>query len=181
MSVQHHRIHFAERLDLGALPAQADAGLHLVRASGRAVQLDLPPNWLSLWLPLRGPLRLEAADSAWDLAPGHLQVWRDSRVRSSARGPCWWLCLCGPESAWKPHLDDEAAQPQGSDLCPREGAAPRDARRLLGRLGRVAHTMGTGRRRAGVNVPRLLLRGVVGSPVPERASSPRFFFTGGEV
>ena len=48
MSVQHHRIHFAERLDLGALPAQAGAGLHLVRASGRAVQLDLPPNWLSL-------------------------------------------------------------------------------------------------------------------------------------
>jgi len=139
MSVQHHRIHFAERLDLGALAAAtpAGAGLHLVRASGRAVQLDLPPNWLSLWLPLRGPLRLETADSAWDLAPGHLQIWHDSRVRSSARGPCWWLCLCGPDSAWKPHLADEAPQPQGSDLFPWEGAAPRDARRLLVRLGRL--------------------------------------------
>lgn len=136
MSVQHHRIHFAEHLDLSAAGAGAGSTLHVVRASGRAVQLDLPPNWLSLWLPLRGPLRLEAADSAWDLAPGHLQVWRDSRLRSSARGPCWWLCLCGPDAAWKPHLDG-APQAQGNDLFPWEGLAPREASRLLVRLGRL--------------------------------------------
>lgn len=136
MSVLHHRIHFAEHLDFNDLSAEAGAGLHLVRASGRAVQLDLPPGWLSLWLPLHGPLRLEAADSAWDLGPGHLQVWRDGRVRSSARSPCWWLCLSGAEAAWKPHLSD-GDTPQGSELFPWEGAAPRDARRLLVRLARL--------------------------------------------
>lgn len=148
MSVHHHRIRFAEHLDLGAGAhpgpsldlnrpcSPTPAGLHLVCASGRAVQLDLPPGWLSLWLPLQGPLRLEAADSAWDLAPGHLQVWRDGRVRSGARGPCWWLCLCGPEAAWKPHLAG-APQALGSELFPWEGVAARDARRLLVRLARL--------------------------------------------
>lgn len=132
MSLHHHRIHFAEHLDLSA----SRPTLHLVRASGRAVQLDLPSGWLSLWLPLRGPLRLESADSTWELAPGHLQIWRDGRVRSSARVPCWWLCLCGPEAAWRPHLltgPDEGAE----DLFPWEGLAPRDAQRLLVRLARL--------------------------------------------
>lgn len=136
MSLQHHRIHFAERLELGG-PGSSPAGLQLIRAGGRAVQLDLPPGWLSLWLPLHGPLRLEAADSAWDLAPGHLQVWRDGRLRGSARGPCWWLCLCGPDAAWRPHLAGEAAPAEGDELFPWEGAAPRDARRLLVRLARL--------------------------------------------
>ncbi|UZW62043.1 helix-turn-helix domain-containing protein [Lysobacter enzymogenes] len=148
MSVHHHRIRFAEHLDLGAGAhpgpsldlnrpwSPTPAGLHLVCASGRAVQLDLPSGWLSLWLPLQGALRLEAADSAWDLAPGHLQVWRDGRVRSGARGPCWWLCLCGPEAAWKPHLAG-APQALGSELFPWEGVAARDARRLLVRLARL--------------------------------------------
>lgn len=131
MNLHHHRIHFAEHLDLTA----ARPGLHLIRASGRAVQLELPAGWLSLWLPLRGPLRLETADSSWELAPGHLQVWRDGRLRSSARVPCWWLCLCGPEAAWRPHLPAPA---EGSALepLPWEGAAPRDAQRLLVRLAR---------------------------------------------
>ncbi|MBX9401975.1 AraC family transcriptional regulator [Lysobacter sp. BMK333-48F3] len=131
MNLHHHRIHFAEHLDLTA----ARPGLHLIRASGRAVQLELPAGWLSLWLPLRGPLRLETADSTWELAPGHLQVWRDGRLRSSARVPCWWLCLSGPEAAWRPHLPAPA---EGAALepLPWEGVAPRDAQRLLVRLAR---------------------------------------------
>ncbi|WP_363796260.1 AraC family transcriptional regulator [Lysobacter firmicutimachus] len=132
MNLHHHRIHFAEHLDLSA----ARPGLHLIRASGRAVQLELPAGWLSLWLPLRGPLRLETADSTWELAPGHLQVWRDGRLRSSARVPCWWLCLCGPETAWRPHLPAPAEGAALEEPLPWEGAAPRDAQRLLVRLAR---------------------------------------------
>ncbi|ECM8363897.1 OmpA family protein, partial [Salmonella enterica subsp. enterica serovar Enteritidis] len=44
-----------------------------------------------------------------------------------------------------------------------------------------AHSMATVRRRAGVNVPWLLWSGLSGSPLPERASSPWFICTGGEV
>lgn len=138
MSLHHHRIHFAEHLDLSSVrPGPAASGLHLIRASGRAVQLDLPAGWMSLWLPLRGPLRLESADSTWELAPGHLQIWRDGRLHSSARLPCWWLCLAGPESAWRPYLLNGPDE-QISDLFPWEGAAQRDVQRLMVRLARLA-------------------------------------------
>lgn len=135
MSLLHHRIRFAEHLDLSAAGAAPAPTLHAIRASGRAVQLDLPAGWMSLWLPLRGPLRLEAIDGAWELAPGHVQIWRDTRLRSSARVPCWWLCLCGPESAWRGYLPDDPDR-CGHDLLPWEGAAPRDLQRLMVRLAR---------------------------------------------
>ncbi len=57
----------------------------------------------------------------------------------------------------------------------------RDAAVLTGRLRRFAHSMATVRRRAGVNVPWLLWSGLSGSPLPERANSPWFICTGGEI
>ncbi|HAL3579785.1 TPA: OmpA family protein [Escherichia coli] len=57
----------------------------------------------------------------------------------------------------------------------------RDAAVLTGQLRRFAHSMATVRRRAGVNVPWLLWSGLSGSPLPERANSPWFICTGGEV
>ncbi|MGU4847933.1 OmpA family protein [Escherichia coli] len=57
----------------------------------------------------------------------------------------------------------------------------RDAAGLAGQLRRFAHSMATVRRRAGVNVPWLLWSGLSGSPLPERANSPWFICTGGEV
>ncbi|HFI4500104.1 TPA: OmpA family protein [Escherichia coli] len=57
----------------------------------------------------------------------------------------------------------------------------RDAAVLTGQLRRFTHSMATVRRRAGVNVPWLLWSGLSGSPLPERANSPWFICTGGEV
>lgn len=57
----------------------------------------------------------------------------------------------------------------------------RDVAVLAGRLRRFAHSMAIVRRRAGVNVPWLLWSGLSGSPLPERANSPWFICTGGEV
>lgn len=57
----------------------------------------------------------------------------------------------------------------------------RDAAVLTGQLRRFAHSMATVRRRAGVNVPWLLWSGLSGLPLPERANSPWFICTGGEV
>ncbi|EYB55945.1 membrane protein [Escherichia coli] len=57
----------------------------------------------------------------------------------------------------------------------------RDAAVLTGQLRRFAHSMATVRRRAGVNVPWLLWSGLSGSQLPERANSPWFICTGGEV
>lgn len=57
----------------------------------------------------------------------------------------------------------------------------RDVAVLAGRLRRFAHSMAIVRRRAGVNVPWLLWSGLSGSPLLERANSPWFICTGGEV
>ena len=142
MDLDYHPLRFAGQLDLGTA---AGDDLHLLRASGRGVQVDVPAGWISLWLPLAGRLRLEAQDSTWELAPGHLQVWCEGRLRCSARLPCWWLGLSGSLAAWSRHLDAprghaEAGLAPGrfGELFPWEGPTPRDVRRLLVRLARVA-------------------------------------------
>jgi AraC-like DNA-binding protein len=73
----------------------------------------------------------------WELEPGHLQIWRDGRLRTSARLPCWWLCLCGPDTAWRGYLQTNADN-TSEELFPWEGPAPRDAQRLMVRLARLA-------------------------------------------
>lgn len=134
MALDYRAIRFAEQLDLGTLPGDH---LHLMRASGRGVQVELPAGWISLWLPLAGRLRLEAQDSTWELGPGHAQIWREGRLRCSARLPCWWLGLSGSLAAWTRYLGALPGH-AGADLFPWEGPAPREVRRLLVRLARVA-------------------------------------------
>lgn len=134
MALGYHAIRYAGQLDLGTLPGD---DLHLLHSSGRGVQVDLPAGWISLWLPLTGCLRLQAQDSTWTLGPGHAQVWREGRLRCSAQLPCGWLGLSGSLNAWAPYL----GAPPGDaavELFPWEGPAPRELRRLLIRLVRVA-------------------------------------------
>lgn len=134
MSLRYLTAGFAEQLDLGLYP---HPGLRLVHATGRGVQVDVPAGWLSLWLPLAGRLRLDSADCGWDLGPGHLQVWRDGRLRCRSHLPGLWIGLAGPAGAWDSAL--QAAGQRGQPtLFTRDGAAPGDIRRLLVRLARCA-------------------------------------------
>ena len=130
MDLHHHAIRFGDCLDLGQ---HADDEMHLVRASGRGVQVDVPAGWISIWLPLSGELSLEAAGCEWDLAQRHAQVWREGRLQCRSRSSCWWLGLAGSARAWLQALRRPASRPH-EELFPWQGRASRDSARLLVRL-----------------------------------------------
>ena len=133
MIVQHHPLGFAGQLDL----AGATAGLHLLHGTGRGLQAQLPAGWISVWMPLSGALALDSQDTAWSLPCRRLQIWRDSALRVSARGPGWWIALCGPADRWAPHLP-AARQDLFPELFPGESHCPNELRRLLVRLAQIA-------------------------------------------
>lgn len=134
MTLHYRTIGFAEQHDLGLQPG---AGLQVLRVAGRGVQLDVPGGWLSLWMPLSGRLRLESGDGAWEVDAGHLQVWREGRLRCGSPLPCWWLGVAGPVAAWTRPLRAVSA-PGDAGMFPWDGRAPRELRRLLVRLARNA-------------------------------------------
>lgn len=137
MSLRYRTIGFAEHLDLETLCADDRDSLHLLRACGRGVQVDVPHGWLSLWLPLSGHLRLDSPDSGWEIGPRHVQIWREGRLRCNAYLPCWWLGLAGPLQAWTQPL--RAVYPQQQlEILPWDGPVPTELRRLLVRLFRHA-------------------------------------------
>ncbi|HEY0661224.1 MAG TPA: helix-turn-helix transcriptional regulator [Lysobacter sp.] len=135
MALDYHALHFAERLDLGRAPSDR---LHLVHASGRGAQLELPAGWLSLWLPLRGALQVQSLLSHWSLPKAQLLVGRDGPLRGGTRTPAWWLALAGPMAAWNTLLQALPERPLASDVFPRQWTCPRELRRLLVRLARLA-------------------------------------------
>mgnify|MGYP003583902615 CR=1 FL=1 len=66
----------------------------------RAASLQLPASWTSLWLPLRGELRLHSGDASWSLPTRHAQLWCGSAVRAQAAPQGRWLCLAASAPAW---------------------------------------------------------------------------------
>ena len=88
-------------------------------------------------MPLSGALALDSQDTAWSLPCRRLQIWRDSALRVSARGPGWWIALCGPADRWAPHLP-AARQDLFPELFPGESQCPNELRRLLVRLAQIA-------------------------------------------
>src|SRR5690606_30543850 len=117
---------------------QARAGLavEVVHARGRGTRVCLPAGWLSLCLPLSGRLRLESAGSYWELPAGHWQAWRDSPLRICSDDPGAWLAVAGPLAAWRHFL--RLSGHDREEVFLRARACPRDLRRLLVRLARVA-------------------------------------------
>ena len=139
--VAYLALHFAGQFDLGA---SRSSGLHLVHAAGRASRLHVPAGWLSLCVPLSGCLQFESPDGEWELAPGRMQVWRDSELRVDCRSSGGWLGLAGPFEAWSRHIR-AAGHGVDAGIFPRESECPRVLRRLLVRLARSARgTMAAG-------------------------------------
>ncbi|RPE75521.1 helix-turn-helix domain-containing protein [Vulcaniibacterium tengchongense] len=96
-----------ERLDPVALDAARR--LYLLHPAGRLARAELPAHWLSLWLPLRGALRLQCEDGAWELRRGRSQLWRGALHAGGGRD-ARWLAVAGPEPAWAPHLQAAGAE-----------------------------------------------------------------------
>jgi AraC-like DNA-binding protein len=131
MLLCHHLLHFGERIEL----ARDDDSLHLLRASGRGVQLDVPNGWVSLCWPLHGSVSMTAPGSDWQLKARDLQVWREGPLRCRSQDAHSWLVLTGPASVWgqgtRPSHRQEAVF-----LFPWRGRIAWDTARLLVLLAR---------------------------------------------
>lgn len=150
MDLRHHAPRFGDCLDLNQ---HADDRLHLVRASGRGMQVDVPHGWTSIWLPLSGQLVLESPGCEWELGPRHAQVWREGRLQCRSPMPCWWLGLAGSTQAWAQALHRPGPR-QHAELFPWQGRISRDSARALVRLAHIDQRV----RQESSNVPDSLLR-----------------------
>jgi len=84
-------------------PAQGDAlctrEWHFVAGRG-AGTLRLPPNWPSLWLPMRGRLTMKSQDAHWMLIGGEAQLWRSGALHVQASHESRWLALTAAPELW---------------------------------------------------------------------------------
>lgn len=133
MAFSYRELGFAEQVDF-------DHGgrdvLHLLRGSGRGAQVSLPAGWMSVWMPLSGVLAFESQGSHWTLGKDHVLVWREGRLRTGNRTPCWWLGMAGSMPAWVSRFG--VRHGAENSVFPYEGHCPRELRRLLVRMMRVA-------------------------------------------
>ncbi len=136
LAIRYHSLRFADRLEFGSA---AHAALHLLHAEGRAIQVDLPAGWISLWMPLGGQLQIESHDGSWNLSRRRMLIWNEGPIRSHGRSAGWWLALLGPAGAWSRHLQPSAGAVTATDsIFPQEFISSPELRRLLIRLTRVA-------------------------------------------
>ena len=140
MILEYHALRLAERLDLAHAPGDR---LHLVHARGRGAQLEVPNGWLSLWLPLRGELPLESPQSRWTLPQSHLLIARETHLHGGLRVAASWLALAGPVALWNLPLQQLHDRLQATEILPRQWPCPRELRRLLVHLARLARTAAT--------------------------------------
>jgi AraC-like DNA-binding protein len=86
-----------------SLPPQGDAlatgGWHFIAGRGGAT-LQLPSNWPSLWLALRGRLSMLAQDAHWTLVGGEAQLWRAGTLNVQASHESRWLALVAAPAMW---------------------------------------------------------------------------------
>lgn len=136
MTIQVHDLNYAEYLR----PAlQDDKALHLIKARGRATRLEVPAGWCSVWMPLFGGMRVRSPETTWNLASRDLLIWCEGAIRSCGRQPSWFVVLCGPPDAWRPYLSEVSrTTATWTDIYPAHGPCPREVRRLLVHLARLA-------------------------------------------
>lgn len=139
--LEMHSLRLAELLDLShSGPSQPGSDtLHLVYAAHRSTRLQLPRGWLSVWLPLQGEVQLESALGRWTLR-GQLLVAREGPLQGSSNGDARWLALAGPDATWKALL--ASAGRHAAELLPRQCPCPRELRRQLVHLVRIARRVG---------------------------------------
>lgn len=101
----------------------------------RAMSLQLPASWTSLWLPLRGPLQLHSGDASWTLPPRHAQLWCGSAARAHSPSQGRWLCLTASAQAWSAM----SGLPVENDWLPWSGPLPLHLRRHGLALARSGH------------------------------------------
>jgi AraC-like DNA-binding protein len=129
-ALRTHRMKSGEQLYLGEQAGQ----LHLIRSGERSATLDIPAGWLSLALPLTGPLRARSIDIDWQLRRGRVLAWNGALQVKTGNG-CGWVILCGPAESWRCAGADAIAL---AEIFSEEQACTRELFRPLLRLTRMA-------------------------------------------
>jgi len=98
-----------------SLPSHGEAltadGWHVIAGRG-SLMLQLPSNWPSLWLAMRGRLTMQSQDAHWTLTGGLAQLWRAGALNVQASHESRWLAVVAAPSMWngafaQARLDEE--------------------------------------------------------------------------
>lgn len=108
--------------------------LQLFRATETGAMLEIPSGWLSIVVPVAGRILAHSEQIEWQLEPGRCLVWDKPLLLGSAGGGAW-LCLCGPEEAWRRACQIPRAM---AELLPVEDACPPRVAECVTQLAREA-------------------------------------------
>jgi len=104
-----------------SLPPNGEAfaaqGWHFFAGRGGA-SLQLPANWPSLWLAVRGRLTMQAQDAHWTLTGGQAQLWRAGALSVQASHESRWFALVAAPAMWNRAFDEACIDEAGIDEEP---------------------------------------------------------------
>jgi len=103
MRFETHHLNHGTNLDLALKgPSHGDGGLVAVIGGGRGCVLRVQGQAAAVWIPLRGRLQLDAANTDSVAQPGEMRVTEpESRIHAVGRGNAIWIAVFGSPSAWR--------------------------------------------------------------------------------
>jgi len=103
MRFETHHLNHGTNLDLALKgPSHGDGGLVAVIGGGRGCVLRVQGQAAAVWIPLRGRLQLDAANTDSVAQPGEMRVTEpESRIHAVGRGNAIWIAVFGNPSAWR--------------------------------------------------------------------------------
>lgn len=155
-SAEFHRLGFA-----GASTLSGER-FHVVVATARGAQVDVPAGWGSAWWVVRGSLAVHSPHFQGDVPAGQMLAWQDGALRVSAAGNLGAIGIAAPATAWSARLRE---LPGGDRiLLPWQARPSRELRRLMLRVARLAR-MGQARHEAALGA---LVAAIHESQAPQR-------------
>ena len=99
-----HHLNHGTNLDLAlAPPSHGDGnGLVAVVGGGRGCVLRVTGQAAAVWIPLRGRVQLDAANTDSIAVPGEMRITEpEARIHAIGRGNAVWIAMFGHTSAWR--------------------------------------------------------------------------------
>lgn len=118
--------------DLRRPEATPGMALQLFHGAESGAMLDIPNGWLSITVPVAGRLSAHSEQIEWQIEAGRCLFW-DKPLLLGSLGGSAWLCLCGPEDAWRRACQNRRSM---AELLPVEDACPP---RVAAYVARLAH------------------------------------------
>lgn len=141
MLFETHHLNHGTNLDLALKPStHADAhGLVAVIGGGRGCVLRVSGPAAAIWIPLRGRVQLDAANTDSIAVAGELRICEpEPRVHAVGRGNAVWMAILGTTAAWRRALSGVVELPMPEPvLLPARHRADHEIRRRAIALARA--------------------------------------------